>query len=59
MQLVDVNRGPLDRALGLAEVKLVTAASASNVSVPGLPMADAEELRDRLVELAESRRAGL
>ena len=59
MQLVDINRGPLDRALGLAEVKLVTAASASNVAVPGLPMADAEELRDRLVELAESRRAGL
>ena len=59
MQLVDINRGPLDRALGLAEVKLVTAASASNVAVPGLPMADAEELRYRLVELAESRRAGL
>ena len=59
MQLVDINRGPLDRALGLAELKLVTAASASNVAVPGLPLADAEELRDRLVELAESRRAGL
>lgn len=59
MQLVDVNRGPLARALGLAEVKLVTAAAASNVTVPGLPMADADELRDRLVELAESRRAGL
>lgn len=59
MQLVDINRGPLARALGLAELKLVTAASASNVAVPGLPMADAEQLRDRLVELAESRRAGL
>lgn len=59
MQLVDINRGPLDRAMGLAELKLVTAASASNVAVPGLPMADAEELRDRLVDLAESRRAGL
>jgi membrane protein YdbS with pleckstrin-like domain len=59
MQLVDINRGPLDRALGLAEVKLVTAASASNVAVPGLPLADAEALRDRLVDLAESRRAGL
>lgn len=59
MQLVDINRGPLARALGLAELKLVTAASASNVTIPGLPMADAEELRDRLVELAESRRAGL
>jgi membrane protein YdbS with pleckstrin-like domain len=59
MQLVDINRGPLARALGLAELRLVTAASASNVTVPGLPIADAEELRDRLVELAESRRAGL
>lgn len=59
MQLVDINRGPLARALGLAELKLVTAASASNVAVPGLPMSDAEHLRDRLVELAESRRAGL
>ncbi|MEP6843679.1 MAG: PH domain-containing protein [Pseudolysinimonas sp.] len=59
MQLVDINRGPLARALGLAELKLVTAAPASNVTIPGLPMADAEELRDRLVELAESRRAGL
>jgi membrane protein YdbS with pleckstrin-like domain len=59
MQLVDINRGPLTRALGLAELKLVTAASASNVVVPGLPMTDAEQLRDRLVDLAESRRAGL
>jgi membrane protein YdbS with pleckstrin-like domain len=59
MQLVDITRGPLARALGLAEVKLVTASAGSYVVVPGLPMADAEELRDRLVELAESRRAGL
>jgi uncharacterized protein len=59
MQLVDINRGPLDRALGLAGLKLVTAAAASNVTVPGLPMADAEQLRDQIVDLAETRRAGL
>jgi membrane protein YdbS with pleckstrin-like domain len=59
MQLVDINRGPLARGLGLSELKLVTAAAASNVTIPGLPAADAEELRDRLVALAESRRAGL
>ena len=59
MQLVDINRGPLDRAVGLSELKFVTAAAASGVVIPGLPEADAEELRDRLVELAESRRAGL
>ena len=59
MQLVDINRGPLDRAVGLSELKFVTAAAASGVVIPGLPAAEAEELRDRLVELAESRRAGL
>ncbi|WFR67641.1 PH domain-containing protein [Curtobacterium flaccumfaciens] len=59
MQLVDVNRGPLDRALGMSELKFVTAAASTNVRIPGIPFADADELRDRLVELAESRRAGL
>lgn len=59
MQLVDINRGPLARAVGLSELKLVTAAAASNVTIPGLPETDAEQLRDRLVELAETRRAGL
>lgn len=59
MQLVDINRGPLARAFGLSELKLVTAAAASHIVIPGLPAADADALRDRLVELAESRRAGL
>lgn len=59
MQLVDINRGPLSRALGLSELKFVTAAASSGVTIPGLPEAEAEELRDKLVELAESRRAGL
>lgn len=59
MQLVDLNRGPIARAFGLSELKLVTAAAASHITIPGLPEADADELRDRLVELAESRRAGL
>ena len=59
MQLVDINRGPLARALGLSELRFVTAAASSTVVIPGLPEAEAEELRDRLVALAESRRAGL
>lgn len=59
MQLVDISRGPVARAFGLAELKLVTAAAASHVTIPGLAIEQAEELRDRLVELAESRRAGL
>ncbi|GAB3401432.1 PH domain-containing protein [Schumannella luteola] len=59
MQLVDVTRGPIERALGLSQLKLVTAAAASNVLIPGLAEADADALRDHLVELAETRRACL
>ncbi len=59
MQLVDVTRGPMARMLGLAELKLVTAAASTAIELPGLPFVDAEALRDRLVALAESRRAGL
>ena len=59
MQLIDINRGPVVRALGLSDLKFVTAAAASAVTIPGVPADDAERLRDRLVELAESRRAGL
>nr|WP_176980889.1 PH domain-containing protein [Microbacterium humi] len=59
MQLVDITQGPLARALGLSELKLVTAAAATGVSIPGLPQEEAEALRDHLVEVAESRRAGL
>ena len=59
LQLVDVTRGPLLRMLGLANLKFVTASAATGVNLPGLPMEEAEALRDRLVELAETRRSGL
>ncbi|RDV43349.1 PH domain-containing protein [Leifsonia sp. ku-ls] len=59
MQLIDINRGPVSRMLGLADLKFVTAAASTGVMVPGLPEPEAADLRDRLVELAESRRAGL
>jgi membrane protein YdbS with pleckstrin-like domain len=59
MQLVDITRGPVARALGLADHKFVTAAAATAVTVPGLPMEEADRLRDELVALAETRRAGL
>ena len=59
MQLVDINRGPIARLVGLSELKFVTAAAASGVVIPGLAEAVAEDLRDKLVALAESRRAGL
>ncbi|RFA12568.1 hypothetical protein B7R22_15045 [Subtercola boreus] len=59
MQLIDINRGPLARVLGLSDLKFVTAAASTGVSIPGLPAAEADKLRDRLVALAESRRSGL
>ncbi len=59
MQLVDISRGPVARAFGLAELKFVTAAASSGVLIPGLPLAEAERLRDHLVAVAETRRAGL
>jgi len=59
MQLVDVNRGPVARLLGLAELRLVTAAATSDVTLPGLPEPEAAELRDALVARAEERRVGL
>jgi membrane protein YdbS with pleckstrin-like domain len=59
MQLVDITRGPVGRLLGLADLKLVTAAASASIQIPGLTVEDAEELRDHLVALAETRRAGL
>lgn len=59
MQLVDINRGPVARAVKLSELRFVTASASSGVVIPGLPETVAEDLRDKLVALAESRRAGL
>ena len=59
MQLIDINRGPVARACGLAELKFVTASAATAIIVPGLPIEEAESLRDHLVAVAESRRTGL
>ncbi|GAB3711006.1 PH domain-containing protein [Mariniluteicoccus flavus] len=59
MQVVEVESGPLERALGLATVKLVTASSSTDATIPGLPPDEAAALRDRLTERAETRTSGL
>lgn len=59
MQVVEVESGPIERALGLATVKLVTASASTDATVPGLPPAEAAQLRDRLTELGETRTSGL
>lgn len=59
MQLVDLVAGPIDRAMGLATVKLHTAAATTDAGIPGLTPERAAALRDRLAELGEERSAGL
>lgn len=59
MQLIDITHGPLDRGFGIAQLKFVTAAAATGVTIPGLEQSTAETLRDHLVQVAESRRTGL
>ncbi|KAB1640823.1 PH domain-containing protein [Gulosibacter chungangensis] len=59
LQLVDINRGPVERMLGLASLKMVTAAASTGLAIPGLPQAEADQLRDHLIRVAETRRAGL
>lgn len=59
MQLVDITHGPLDRGFGIAQLKLVTAAASTGVTIPGLTQEAAERLRDTLIDVAESRRTGL
>jgi len=59
MQLVDITQGPLDRAFGISQLKMVTAAATTGVQIPGLTQAASEALRDTLIEVAETRRTGL
>lgn len=49
IQYVDTEQGPLERILGLAHLKVYTAAGMSaDGSLPGLDLAEAQRLRDAL-----------
>lgn len=59
MQFIDVTAGPVERSLGLATVRMHTAAAASDARIPGLDSAAAATLRDQLATLGEAQAAGL
>lgn len=59
MQVVEINAGPLLRRYGLATVRMVTASSMSNATIPGVPAAEAARLREDLSKLGEAQAAGL
>lgn len=59
MQFVDIEQGPLARALGVSTVQLHTAAAATDARIPFVADAEAARLRDRLTALGEAHAAGL
>jgi uncharacterized protein len=59
MQYVDVTAGILEQWLGIATVRLHTAAATTDAHIPGLAAADASLLRDRLVRKGEKKTMGL
>ncbi len=59
MQYVEVENGPLARALGIARVQLHTASPGTDANIAGVPEAEAARLRDRLTSRGEAKLAGL
>lgn len=59
MQFVDVTAGLLERWMGIATVRMHTAAAATDARIPCLPAAEAAQLRDRLAQKGEARGMGL
>ncbi|GIG53745.1 PH domain-containing protein [Demequina activiva] len=59
MQYVEVEAGPLARALGIARVQLHTASPGTDANIAGVPEAEAARLRDRLSSRGEAQLAGL
>jgi membrane protein YdbS with pleckstrin-like domain len=59
MQFVDVTAGLLERWMGIATVRMHTAAATTDATIPGLPAAEAGRLRDRLAQMGEARGMGL
>lgn len=59
LQYVDLQSGPVARAVGIADLQVHTASPESGGSIPGLPVEEAEALRARLAARGEAQRAGL
>ncbi len=59
MQLVDLATSPIGRRFGIASVQLHTAAATSHARIHGLPVAEAEGLRQRLVQRGQAQAEGL
>jgi uncharacterized protein len=52
IQQIDVERGPLERMFGLSQLVVRTAAATTDANLYGLAPADADRLRQQLLDLA-------
>ena len=59
IQTVDVQSGPLLRRFGLAKVTLHTASMETDAGIPGLPTAEADAVRERLLHLGVAEMEGV
>ncbi|AWA44241.1 PH domain-containing protein [Trueperella pyogenes] len=59
MQRVNVGTGPILKRFGLANIELVTASASTDAKIPGVVLAEAERLRQKLTDLGEAKMEGL
>lgn len=59
IQYVDIRQGPLQRALGLTQIVITTAGGGTAATFEGLPLEEAERLRDDLTQRGYERLAEL
>lgn len=59
IQYVDIRQGPLQRAFGLTQIVITTAGGGTASTFEGLPMHEAERLRDELTQRGHARLAEL
>lgn len=59
MQTVNVESGPVLGHYGLAEIKFVTASADADISIPGIRLHDAQNLRKELTRLGNAKMEGL
>lgn len=59
IQRVDLNEGPIDAKYGLAALTLESAAENGSVTIPGLLIDNAKDIRDAILRDSEVRRIGL
>ncbi len=52
VQQIDIERGPVDRLLGLARLQVTTASASGSGSLPGIPEEQAPQVRQELLHRA-------